>query len=49
VYQQRKNANEGKGDAVFKQLNYQFSCECQPTCKEKCDRPKPIWTNKPKH
>ena len=43
VYQQRKNANEGKGDIVFNQLAYKPFCPCMPVCKEKCERAQFMW------
>ena len=46
VYQARKHANEGKGDVVFNQLQYQPTCTHMPTCKEKCEDPTFIWRKK---
>ena len=32
-YQCRKNRNEGKGDAVYTNLEYKPVCNCMPVCK----------------
>ena len=39
AYQARKNANEGKGDIVFNQLQYIPVCVHMPTCKPQCEEP----------
>ena len=42
-YQARKNANEGKGDVVFNQLQYIPVCIHMPTCKPQCEEPLFQW------
>ena len=50
-YQMRKNANEGKGDAVYNNLAYRPVCNHQPVCTDSegrahCEAPLFIWTKK---
>lgn len=42
-YLARKNANEGKGDAVFTQLQYAPACPHMPVCKGRCEQPVFAW------
>ena len=43
VYHARKNANDGKGDAVANQLEYKPVCTHMPVCKEQCADATFIW------
>jgi hypothetical protein len=46
VYHARKNANDGKGDAVANQLEYKPVCTHMPVCKEQCSDATFLWTKK---
>ena len=43
MYHARKNANDGKGDAVANQLEYKPVCTHMPVCKEQCSDTTFIW------
>jgi hypothetical protein len=47
VYHARKNANDGKGDAVASQLEYKPVCTHMPVCKEQCSDATFIWVRAP--